>query len=426
MKKILSLLVAMLMLLNLSFAVAEGTFEENLEAVLSEMNVQNGDLLLDVDANGQALAVQLGLDELGLHAAASMAGQTMGELLIAQDAAYVSAMGMGYKVKFQTVTDFVQKMITSMFGELNISPEQISADLQMLVGKLYMPVFSLLQAVNAEEVENGTKYVVNGETLAEALTTAIDNFLGDADVAACIDRYAGLLRMMNIEVSAEALKNNWEAKKEQVKAGLSGMECTLTTNNDGTYALEMIIPNGENKVAVLSNGSLGENVETLTTAGIVGEDPEVTAAFSVKDGVIVYDVKMEEATIYEEIALDGDELKSFDYVVTMNGETFVEAHYSENLFTMTTQDFTMKAEVVTKEAKKMEVVMTVNQNGEEQVMNVTLEVLDAAIAYTISAPGADIKMTLSMTEKGTWTDLTQAENMTELTEEMLMSLLGSI
>ena len=65
MKKIVALLLAMLMMLNLSFAMAEDTFEENLAAFLNTLNVENGDLLLNAEAAGQAINVRAGKDEAG-------------------------------------------------------------------------------------------------------------------------------------------------------------------------------------------------------------------------------------------------------------------------------------------------------------------------------------------------------------------------
>ncbi|MBQ6562771.1 MAG: hypothetical protein IJL88_02585 [Clostridia bacterium] len=426
MRKLIAFLVAMMMLLNISFALAADTFEENVAALMNSMDPENGDLLLTVDAAGQNIAVQLGKDDLGVHAAAKMAGMTMGEMLIAQDAAYVKAMGMGYKVKYQTVVEFAQKMISNLFGELKLSKEQVLADVQMLAGKLTMQIMPLMQTLTTEEVENGIKYVVKSEEFAEALTAGIDSFVEDADIAACIDRYAPVLSAMKINLSADALKNAWAAKKDQVKDVLAQTNIALTMYQDGTYAFEMLVPNGERKIAVLSNGSIGQEIEMLTTAGYEGEEPEMTVAFSVKNDEVIYDVKSKEMTIYEKITMGENEIKTFDYVVTTNGETMMEAHYAEDKFTLTAADFAMTYEVVSKEARKMEAVATIKQNGEEQVVNMTVEVLDDSLACTMNAAGQEINMNLGMTEKGTWTDLTQDETLTELTEETIMQLMGSM
>ena len=157
MKKIVALLLAMLMMLNLSFAMAEDTFEENLAAFLNTLNVENGDLLLNAEAAGQAINVRAGKDEAGVHAALEIAGNAMGEAMLTADTAYVSAMGQGLKVQYQTVQNFAQKIIGSMMGSANLSMDQIQADFQMLASKLAGQLFPLRQALKTEEVENGVK-----------------------------------------------------------------------------------------------------------------------------------------------------------------------------------------------------------------------------------------------------------------------------
>ena len=167
MKKIVALLLAMLMMLNLSFAMAEDTFEENLAAFLNTLNVENGDLLLNAEAAGQAINVRAGKDEAGVHAALEIAGNAMGEAMLTADTAYVSAMGQGLKVQYQTVQNFAQKIIESMMGSANLSMDQIQADFQMLASKLAGQLFPLMQALKTEEVENGVKYSVDAAVLAE-------------------------------------------------------------------------------------------------------------------------------------------------------------------------------------------------------------------------------------------------------------------
>ena len=181
MKKIVALLLAMLMMLNLSFAMAEDTFEENLAAFLNTLNVENGDLLLNAEAAGQAINVRAGKDEAGVHAALEIAGNAMGEAMLTADTAYVSAMGQGLKVQYQTVQNFAQKIIESMMGSANLSMDQIQADFQMLASKLAGQLFPLMQALKTEEVENGVKYSVDAAVLAEALPGAIDSLLADEE-----------------------------------------------------------------------------------------------------------------------------------------------------------------------------------------------------------------------------------------------------
>ena len=425
MKKIVTVLVAVMMLLNLSFAMAEETFEDNLAAFLNTLNVENGDVLLALEAGGQTFNVRTGKDDAGVHAALSMGENAMGEAMLTADTAYVSAMGQGMKLQYQTLQNLAQSMLKNVFGEVNISPDQINADLQMLANKLAAQVLPLMQALTTEEVENGVKYSVNSEAFAEGLTGAVDGLLGDEEVAACIDRYAGFLRAADVEVSADGLKEAWAAKKDALKQNLSQSVMSLTVKNDATYAAEVLLPSQEKKVAILSNGSMAEGLESMTTVGYEGEEPEMTMAITINNEEIVYDVKMAEVTVYEKMVLSDSGLKTLDYVISENGETAVEAHYADGKFTMTTPDASITGEITSKEAKKLVATLTAEQNGETQVMTLTVEILDQALACTLDA-GAQILMNLSMTEKGAWTDLSQAEGLVEIDENMLMSLLSNV
>ena len=163
----------------------------------------------------------------------------------------------------------------------------------------------------------------------------------------------------------------------------------------------------------------------MTTVGYEGEEPEMTMAITINSEEIVYDVKMAEVTVYEKMVLSDSGLKTLDYVISENGETAVEAHYADGKFTMTTPDASITGEITSKEAKKLVATLTAEQNGETQVMTLTVEILDQALACTLDA-GAQILMNLSMTEKGAWTDLSQAEGLVEIDENMLMSLLSNV
>ena len=92
---------------------------------------------------------------------------------------------------------------------------------------------------------------------------------------------------------------------------------------------------------------------------------------------------------------------------------------------MTTPDASITGEITSKEAKKLVATLTAEQNGETQVMTLTVEILDQALACTLDV-GDQILMNLSMTEKGAWTDLSQAEGLVEIDENMLMSLLSNV
>jgi hypothetical protein len=429
MKKIVALLLAMLMMLNLSFAMAEDTFEENLAAFLNTLNVENGDLLLNAEAAGQAINVRAGKDEAGVHAALEIAGNAMGEAMLTADTAYVSAMGQGLKVQYQTVQNFAQKIIESMMGSANLSMDQIQADFQMLASKLAGQLFPLMQALKTEEVENGVKYSVDAAVLAEALPGAIDSLLADEEINACAERYAGFLTFTagNSEnLSFDQLKEMWAENKDTFKQNLSQTSAALTVLNDGTYAFEMLMPSDEQKLAVLSNGSLAEGLESMTTVGFEGEEPVMTMAITFNGNEVVYDVKAQDVTVYEKLTLSENGLEAVDYIITENNETVLEAHYADGKLTMTGDGMNLTAEITTKEAKKLVATVTVERNGETQVLTATVELLDQALACTLDAAGTQMLLNLSMTEKGEWTDLSQAEGMTEVDENMLMSLLSQM
>ena len=375
MKKIVALLLAMLMMLNLSFAMAEDTFEENLAAFLNTLNVENGDLLLNAEAAGQAINVRAGKDEAGVHAALEIAGNAMGEAMLTADTAYVSAMGQGLKVQYQTVQNFAQKIIESMMGSANLSMDQIQADFQMLASKLAGQLFPLMQALKTEEVENGVKYSVDAAVLAEALPGAIDSLLADEEINACAERYAGFLTFTagNSEnLSFDQLKEMWAENKDTFKQNLSQTSAALTVLNDGTYAFEMLMPSDEQKLAVLSNGSLAEGLESMTTVGFEGEEPVMTMAITFNGNEVVYDVKAQDVTVYEKLTLSENGLEAVDYIITENNETVLEAHYADGKLTMTGDGMNLTAEITTKEAKKLVATVTVEQYGETKVLTATV------------------------------------------------------
>ena len=309
-----------------------GPFEIMLAAFLNTLNVENGDLLLNAEAAGQAINVRAGKDEAGVHAALEIAGNAMGEAMLTADTAYVSAMGQGLKVQYQTVQNFAQKIIESMMGSANLSMDQIQADFQMLASKLAGQLFPLMQALKTEEVENGVKYSVDAAVLAEALPGAIDSLLADEEINACAERYAGFLTFTagNSEnLSFDQLKEMWAENKDTFKQNLSQTSAALTVLNDGTYAFEMLMPSDEQKLAVLSNGSLAEGLESMTTVGFEGEEPVMTMAITFNGNEVVYDVKAQDVTVYEKLTLSENGLEAVDYIITENNETVLEAHYAD-------------------------------------------------------------------------------------------------
>ena len=162
------------------------------------------------------------------------------------------------------------------------------------------------------------------------------------------------------------------------------------------------------------------------TVGFEGEEPVMTMAITFNGNEVVYDVKAQDVTVYEKLTLSENGLEAVDYIITENNETVLEAHYADGKLTMTGDGMNLTAEITTKEAKKLVATVTVEQNGETQVLTATVELLDQALACTLDAAGTQMLLNLSMTEKGEWTDLSQAEGMTEVDENMLMSLLSQM
>lgn len=427
MKKLLALIVAGLMLFSLSFAVAEDTFEDNLKTFLSGLNPDEEDVLLTVDAAGQSIVLRLGTDAAGVHGSAELAGTPVGEAMITSDAAYVTAMGQGLKVQYATVANFAKSMASQLFGELNLSMEQLQQDAQMLVMKVFPYMESFVKAVATEEVENGTKMTVNGEALADAVTGTFGGLLADEEVKACLDRYLPFLKSAGIEVTASDLQNQWDTSAEQIKQVLASSETFLTMYNDNTYDFEMLFANGsDSKAGIISKGTVAENVDTLTTIGTVGEEPEVTFVFKAQDNTIVYDMKSEEISMNEQIIMDGDQIKSIDYVLTSEGSPMVEMHYSEGHLVISGDGLSMVGEVTVKEPKHLEALLTMTQGSDVQIMNITVDIQDDALVCTMAVGEEKVVATLAAAEKTEWNDLSQNEGMMEITEEMLSTMIPSL
>ena len=223
-------------------APAYGSFVEHLQAYANSLNLEENDLQLDVAAMGQAYTAVVGNVEGGFFAKLLSGGALMGLLQADNDGLYLSDGSTTYGVKPEEVRKLLEKFSgqSTSLKDLGLTSEQVMEDMaQVMVwgnklAEKVMPAFSVVQVSETER-----KVTVDSAAFAEAYVAGIDELLADEAFVKMFDRYYGVIAKVAQTsgqelppLTADAIRDAWEAMKPQIAAVLAQTEMELTLRSD--------------------------------------------------------------------------------------------------------------------------------------------------------------------------------------------------
>ena len=331
-------------------APAYGSFVEHLQAYANSLNLEENDLQLDVAAMGQAYTAVVGNVEGGFFAKLLSGGALMGLLQADNDGLYVSDGSTTYGVKPEEVRKLLEKFSgqsTSM-ADLGLTSEQVMEDMaQVLVwgnklAEKVMPAFSVVQVSETER-----KVTVDSAAFAEAYVAGIDELLADEAFAKMFDRYYGVIAKVAQSsgqelppLTADTIKDTWEALKPQIAAVLAQTEMELTLRSDeqeNAYQFVCAIPaDVDDKAVITSEGVLAANftygsaVCSVTSAKNPDEKlVDASANFAmVENGVDINESITVQGQTFEANAsyrIDTEDSTVYvDQTLTLNGEPLAD------------------------------------------------------------------------------------------------------
>ena len=254
-------------------APAYGSFAEHLQAYADSINLEENDLQLDVAAMGQAYTAVVGNVEGGFFAKLLSGGALMGLLQADNDGLYLSDGSTTYGVKPEEVRKLLEKFSgqSTSLKDLGLTSEQVMEDMaQVMVwgnklAEKVMPAFSVVQVSETER-----KVTVDSAAFAEAYVAGIDELLADEAFAKMFDRYYGILAKVAQSsgqelppLTADTIKDTWETLKPQIAAVLAQTEMELTLRSDeqeNAYQFVCAIPaDVDDKAVITSEGVLAAN-----------------------------------------------------------------------------------------------------------------------------------------------------------------------
>ncbi len=281
MKRIVSLIVALSMLLTLTAAFAEdanqAAFTENLKSMLNRVDLTKNALTLEADGKTYAtLQAKDGVYDLNIPDVA--------DLQLSRDTLWVSANGQVYEIPTSEIEAAFQELY-NMFIYGGEPEDTLSAMLGLLVEKVITPGISMDYSTGAIKIH------LTGEQMLQGLAEFGDEVVANPDYMNLItvgSNWSSLLSyLMNRSyyrpsptfTNAEKLAEQWPALKEQILATKSTlvidgtltyaadgikilltaenngaevfrMEGAMTTEEDGTVKTECVITSGSFKYVV--------------------------------------------------------------------------------------------------------------------------------------------------------------------------------
>ncbi len=427
MKKLLALLLALVMAFSVVCAGAE---ESELDAKLNEffvnlINLNDHDVSMTMNYQGQAFNVKVGQTEKGFNALLD----PLGGLMVGQDAAYLNFGGNTMAVKYETVTNVFKTMFSSAQASGGLSGldfEKLSNAVMVLVSRSFGFIGGAMQAVNTEAIEGGTRMTFNAEALVNAINGFMDSLAADESAKNAINDLTGVLGMVGLQMDADQLFAAWDANKEMIGQLIKSLEITVDMLEDGKYEATVLI-HAEPVVKILSVGSADAATgafENTTTVAAEGEEPIMTAVLSFKDGVTEVNVSAPNMLLSEKIVTDAEKLISFDYNLNASGMA-VEMHYTDDKFSGSFGELSFTCEAVAKEATREVFQVTLNNAGTEISGQVVIALEENVLTVSSDLEGMAFDVSLAAVEKGEYPDYAADENLQWVDENMLMSLFSS-
>ena len=436
MTKLVSMLLMICLTVSCALAGAEGEFSQNLQAFIAGIDLDQNDIVLDLDFPGttQDYRIQAGKNENGIVAKVYQVDPGFDAFAVQADeeTVYVSLFGeTSLALKYETLVSYVQSFVQNKLGiplEL-ISPEQILADASVILSKLSPLAESAVTMLDVSEIEGGYRVTLNSEVAAQVITGGVDTLLGDDEVKAIIDRYASLLAAVGVELSSDVFTQVWEGKRDSIAAVISAMDASADVMNDGTYQAKATLKRGEDTLNVTSSGAMNPEtgaIDTLTEVNKNDEPAVMTVKFTAGDDGVLYDAKGEGFSLYEKIELAGGELVKFDYVLAEEESTVLEMHYADGKCTINAPDMSMVVEKTFEDANSMELLLTMNMDGQEIIGKLTYTVNENELTYKAEIAGEEISIKVSTTDKGTYENLSESEGLIWITGEDLDSVVSGV
>ncbi|MBR1686604.1 MAG: hypothetical protein IJ708_15845 [Clostridia bacterium] len=437
MTKLISILLMLCLTVSCALAGAESEFSQNLEAFIESVDLETKDLLVDLDFPGDYsdYLLQVGKNENGIVAKVYDVGLESDSFALQVDAetAYVSVVPAEITValKYETLVSYAQSFIKNTLGipvDL-ISPEQLMADASVIVSKLAPLAGSAVTMVDVSEIEGGYRVTLNSQVAAQVITGGIDALLGDDEVKGIIDRYASLLATVGVELSSNVLSQAWDGTRDNIAAAISALEASADVMDDGTYQAKATLTKGEDVLNVTSTGSVDLEtgaIDTLTEVSKNDEAPVATVKYTAGADGVLYEAKGEGFSLYEKLELAGEELVKFDYVLTEEDTPVIEMHYADGNCTITAPDLNIAVEKTFEDANSLELLLTMKAAGQETIAKLTYTVNENELTYKAETAGQEYIVKVTTTDKGTYANLSEAENLVVVTEELLDSLVSEL
>ena len=304
------------------------SFSEHMQAYLQSIDLRESDLQLTAATETDTVSLIAGQTDNAYYAELLQNGNFLGILQINNDAAYLSDGTQTYGIKMEEITKLISGLKDST-ETAGLSRDQLLADLSTAFGWLnglwnqVQPAFSVEQVSETER-----KATVDAPAFAEAFAAGVDAILADEAFEEMFNRYYGVVaaaaQKVNKEVPAVSvadIRAAWDAVKEQVVAELSKvtMELTLKDNEaEYAFALNASIPAADgSQLVITDNGVVAKNYRIASNQLTVenSADPENKLTSST-----TYTSKDNGVSVHEELAANGQTLV-IDEQLTMDLET---------------------------------------------------------------------------------------------------------
>ena len=481
MKKILAMLLAVTMMLSVS-AVAFGeaaeaaepvqysTFEEHLEAFMSNLNLQEKDLYMVASANDQTYQLLIGQDDNGvINMMAGQDNQIIGNAQFDSEAAYLKYQDSIMAIQYATVQSFIQNLPDKLMGYLKamgIDPQQIMADVQtlMVVGQKMM---EKIQPAYKQSVEGSVVTItLDGELYGELYAQALEEALADPAFQAILARY---IPMFGGQYDPDQVSSAWQSVRPQIVEITKTWVMVFTidqSSGEMTMKADCGLPENAKMtmdfVANTANNAMNLNGNMVLTSG--EQEIKYEKAMNLEKNSFWLDFPNKGTThvvMYqngqESVAMDmayelNDAAIPQTILVTMSqqGREMVRMQYADSTFAAYAQGQEMlycqyKDKVLTMRAQGSEIVLRETENDAdhmvyEMAMTSSGHTMTAYITYTIAVDGAgaeflqldvqsegntELIAQVLQTEKQAFSLLKDEEAINWITEDQLDSLLDN-
>jgi hypothetical protein len=483
MKKLISCLLVVMMLFSAVGAFAD-TLQKKDDVItrfIDETDLNTKDIAIQLQYGNESADLVMRFDSGNMHFVTRENGAEKLHFQLTADGAYLGADNSVILLRYASIATVLQDIVKSVQSVVKETAKEIEANINKNSDKIEAAVEEIAKELPSEqelqeeaekaavvaaavvdqaeadavtlssaavsfalnfkpenvldvkEEDGNVKISLRPEAYASALADAMDELMTNPQVAEVVDRYAELTG----EKSFASMQKNWAKNREAVLETIKTIESSEELSEDGHYTSHFQI--GEETVmtkALVSDTDAwidaeGGEADITVSLGAKDEDPFMVYEFSVSPGYYKDKLTVGDDSYTDlRLGLNDYRINSGDVTTVIDGKELLYADFGPAYINIKGPNGGISSSIRETWTGKTRFELYVESDkGEDAHLIIDAYEEDDSLVVEIqdaNSDGPSLLYKISRIDKIDIADLSAAENVTEITAEMITNMLESL